>query len=183
MHACVLLSGGIDSATCLALLLQRRAQTEALFVDYGQAALRFESGAARRVADHYGVTLHTVRIDFGRTWGAGEITGRNAALLTLALMSFPHDSGCIALGLHDHTGYADCSRDFLVRIQSVMDLYSLGRITVVAPFISWAKADIVQAARQQGVPLDLTYSCEAGTDIDGCGCCRSCLDRDDHNVR
>jgi len=172
----VLLSGGIDSSATLALYRRRSESVLAMFVDYGQAAAAHEQAAAHRVAAHYVAPLLSVRCNGLGTFGVGYIRGRNALLLHMALAAVPFEAGQIAMGLHGGTPYADCSELFLAEMQRAFDIYCSGTIRVVAPFIDQDKRAILAFCRDVEVPIDLTYSCERGTDPP-CGTCLSCLDR------
>lgn len=172
----VLLSGGIDSCATLALYRRRAMSLSALFVDYGQSASAHELRAAEKVARHYEVQLSTIRCSGFRKFDAGYIRGRNALLLQIALAAAPFEVGQIAIGLHDGTSYADCTAAFVGEMQRAFDIYGHGKIRVVAPFIDQEKRAIVAFCRDAGAPIEVTYSCERGTDPP-CGTCLSCLDR------
>lgn len=171
----VLLSGGIDSSTCLAFYLSERMSAQGIFVDYGQASAKRESRAARLIAGHYGVPL--IRLAWsGRTEkGGGLIRARNAFLVMGALMELPDQISLLALGVHAGTPYVDCRPSFLSTIQAVIDQYELGAVRVTAPFVDWTKFDIWQLSKQLNVPTNLTYSCELGL-AQPCGRCDSCAD-------
>lgn len=172
----VLLSGGLDSATCLDFHLEIGRHSSAFFIDYQQPACEQEFQAALNVARHYGVPLlHT-------TWrglshkSVGAVAGRNAFLLIAALLERPSTATVISLGVHSGTAYSDCSPEFISQMQALFDLYTGGSVQVSAPFIDWTKSDIWAYAVRRGVPIHLTYSCEAGGDRP-CGECFSCQDR------
>ncbi|MDB5072653.1 MAG: Queuosine synthesis-like protein [Candidatus Eremiobacteraeota bacterium] len=171
----VLLSGGIDSAACVALYRAAGREVTGVFLDYGQAAAIPESGAATRIARHYGIGLRLVTVQSDRAFGAGEIMGRNGMLVFAALTSCRLGEGSIAIGIHTGTSYADCSRDFFERISDLVALGSGGSIALEAPFLDWFKHDVLTYADRCGVPRDLTYSCELGTNP-SCGRCASCVD-------
>lgn len=153
----------------------------ALFVDYGQAAAVQEHAAARRVAAHYHVALSTVHCSGLGIFGAGYVRARNALLLQMALTAAPFEVGQIAMGLHAGTPYTDCSPAFVVEMQRSFDMYCDGKIRVVAPFLDQDKRAIVEFCHAVSAPVNLTYSCELGTDSP-CGKCLSCLDRIALNV-
>ena len=104
------------------------------------------------------------------------IPGRNAFLLSAALLERPESATAIALGIHSGTDYADCSPEFVKSMQAVYDLYCDGQVVIACPFIDWTKAEVLSYAESMGVPLALTYSCENGSNPP-CGRCRSCQDR------
>lgn len=171
----LLLSGGIDSTTCAAFLLEQGLHVRGMFVDYGQAAATYEAVAARAISEYYNIELTISRWAGFRPKQDGLIPGRNAFLLIAALMELPDDASVLALGVHKGTCYPDCSRSFICAIQNVFDLYTAGRLRISAPFVNWSKQDIWAYARERRVPLAATYSCERGTEPP-CGKCLSCLD-------
>lgn len=172
----VLLSGGLDSAACLSFYKDLGRPICGLFVDYQQLATNRESRAAKAIADYYDIFLYTARWSGQSQKRAGMIAARNAFLLTAALMERPEQVTTIALGIHAGTQYADCSPEFVRRMQSTFDIYSGKTVRIAAPFGDWTKADIWAYALSKNVPVDLTYSCEAGAN-QPCGKCLSCLDR------
>jgi len=171
----ILLSGGIDSAACLDFFLDLGREPCALFVGYGQAAEQQETQAALAIAHHYNVAIDNIRWTGARQKGPGVISGRNASLITAAMMERPSSVSVIALGIHAGTGYADCSTAFVRNMQQVLDLYSEG-VQLAAPFLNWTKADVLEYCTMRDVPLHMTYSCEKGF-VSPCGDCLSCLDR------
>lgn len=173
----VLLSGGADSSACVQFFLEIGRPTAALFLDYQQAALKQEAQAARRIAEHYGIPFSCARWSGNRTKGAGVIPGRNAFLLAAGAMELPPSVNAVAIGIHAGTDYSDCSSTFVDRMQAIYDLYYSGRVKIVAPFLDWAKNEIWAYAYSAGVPLSLTYSCEAGGQPP-CMRCESCRDRE-----
>lgn len=171
----VLLSGGIDSAACLDFYLELGRPAYALFVGYGQQAEPQEAQAARAVAGHYSVPFISARLVGARPKSAVLISARNAFLLTAAMMERPPSVSVIASGVHAGTGYADCSGEFVERMQAALNLYSEG-VQLAAPFLDWTKADILEYCLTKDVPVNLTYSCEKGS-VPPCGSCLSCMDR------
>jgi len=174
-EAIVLLSGGLDSAACLAFH-QSQNCCSSLFIDYGQFAARKEYQAAADISDFYKVPLKYIRVTGFPQWGVGFVPGRNAFLLHTALMAVTFQKGMVAIGIHSGTAYRDCSDYFLRHMQSSFDIYARGRIHVSAPFLRWTKIEIWEYCRTMKVPVELTYSCEAGHD-QPCGQCLSCIDR------
>jgi 7-cyano-7-deazaguanine synthase len=171
----LLLSGGLDSAACLAYYRASKRHVTSVFIDYEHPARRAEERAARLIAEHYGVPLSTFRMSHLYT-ASGEVMGRNA-LLVLAALSLWRRTGpsMIGLGIHAGTRYADCSPAFVENMQALVDIYASGMVMVDAPFLHWRKSEIYQYAVQNGVPLELAYSCEEGSS-GPCGKCRSCRD-------
>ena len=171
----VLLSGGLDSAACVAFFREQRFDIEGVFVNYSQAAASWELNAARAVAQHYGIPLRTFSWSGGETKGAGEIVGRNAFLALALAMELDHKTGLIAVGIHSGTRYYDCSGAFLSSLQGIIDGYTDGRLRIAAPFLEWDKRLIWEYCLKHHVPVGLTYSCESGT-TPPCGTCNSCRD-------
>lgn len=172
--AMILLSGGIDSATIAALSKDQNARASALFVDYGQASRQAERAASQAVADAYNLPWREVTAAGGEFAG-GEIRGRNAFLVHLALLVIPTQRCVLYLGIHGGTPYRDCGSEFVELMQSSLDFHTGGQVRLATPFLEARKPDIVALAESLGVPFDLTYSCEAGPVP--CGSCASCRDR------
>ena len=172
----VLLSGGIDSATLLSHAHQMWPRVESLFVDYGQAAALGERAAARALASEASVD-HREASFIGSTFGAGEIRGRNAFLVHAALLAWGEERGAIALGVHAHSVYRDCSPEFAGLMQRSLDLHTGGALQLSTPFITRTKGEVFSLALDLHVPLHLTYCCEASGTAP-CGTCDSCRDRE-----
>jgi 7-cyano-7-deazaguanine synthase len=169
----VLFSGGIDSTTLAAQLMGTGRQPELLFVDYGQRSRAAERRSSRAVAARWDCELSEVTLA-GLVPGEGEISGRNALLVHVALAHRPHASR-LHLGIHAGSGYRDCSPRFVELMQRSLDFHTDGAMRLSAPFIGMSKGELVVLARASAVPLELTHSCEAGDKP--CGRCRSCRDR------
>lgn len=172
----LLLSGGIDSAACLVFYLKQAFCIECIHISFGQPALLHECAAARRIAHHFSVPLKVLQWTGSAHLQEGEIAGRNAFLLMGALTEIGGNSGLLATGIHAGTSYYDCSPDFLSAMQTVVDGYCDGRVNLTAPFVKWSKQDIFAFCKSEGVPIELTYSCERGTQ-QPCRECLSCRDR------
>lgn len=170
----VLASGGIDSSTLLALSVQQGLEPVALFVDFGQPAAEAESRAMANICSWLNISWRRVRYA-GSRFHPGEIRGRNAFLLQVALLEFPSDSGIVVLGIHAGTDYVDCSPEFMQIMGQSYGLCTGGTIVAVAPFQDWTKPDVYRLANELGVPIALTHSCEASNSP--CGECDSCADR------
>jgi 7-cyano-7-deazaguanine synthase len=112
----VLTSGGIDSSTLLALLAKQGSEREALFIDHGQEPVAAEHSAAAAICASYCTPLRVVHYA-GTRHGAGEIQGRNAFLVHVALMEFSRSTGTVAIGIHGGTSYKDCTPEFIEVMQ------------------------------------------------------------------
>jgi 7-cyano-7-deazaguanine synthase len=199
----VLLSGGMDSATCLAIASRDRPPVHALTVHYGQRHVR-ELRSARALARRYRVARHVLlRIPVGsllestltrpsrpipsRPSRTGRIPAtyvpaRNTILLSLALgYAESHGLGAIYLGANaiDYSGYPDCRPEFLRAFERLARLATRAgveegrRIRILAPLLRKSKADIVRTGEAVGVPWGLTWSCYAGGRRP-CGRCDAC---------
>lgn len=176
----ILFSGGIDSTACISYYKQRNFNIELLWVDYNYIASNNEEIAAERIASHFGLSLHKVKLA-GVNWPnsrskiSGEYVGRNLSLATIAFNIFPFECGLISMGLHNGTNFIDCSRDFVIKTDSLINFLSHGCVRFDCPFIEMSKLDIIQFGLTNNVPLDITYSCENGKNPE-CGVCNSCSD-------
>lgn len=200
--AVVLLSGGLDSATCLAMARSEGYVCHALSVDYGQRH-RSELEAARRVAAALGAASHrVVRIDLGAIGGSAltdpaiavpekptegipvtYVPARNTTLLALALgLAEALDLRNIIIGANavDYSGYPDCRPEFIEAFQDLANLATKAGLQghafrVHAPLIAMTKADIIRAGSALGLDYALTVSCyQADAEGRACGVCDSC---------
>jgi 7-cyano-7-deazaguanine synthase len=198
----VLLSGGMDSATCLALAA-RAGPVHALTVHYGQVHAR-ELASARALARYYRVARHVVvrmpigplldsaltgrrasPIPKGRARGSTiprtYVPARNTLLLALALgYAESHRADRIWLGINavDYSGYPDCRPEFLHAFRRLARLATRTGveghpIAISAPLLRRSKAGIVRLGERLGVPWALTWSCYAGGRRP-CGRCDAC---------
>ncbi len=199
----VLLSGGMDSATCLALAGRNDRPVHALTVLYGQRHAR-EVRSARALARRAGVVEHhVVRLPIaellsssltrrGRPLPSGGprrgripstyVPARNTILLSLALgYAESRRLGRVYLGANvvDYSGYPDCRPEFLraferlARLGTRAGVEGRGAPRVVAPLLRLSKTEIVRLGERLGVPWQLTWSCYAGG-ARPCGRCDSC---------
>ena len=171
----VLLSGGLDSCACVDFYREMERPVEAVFVDYGQRAVKYERQAARAIAKHYNINLHEIRLSPKTHKNTGEIKFRNLFLLSLALMESSDYTRGVVLGVHAGTQYWDCSSEFIKSLQEMI-IYKYNNIKILTPFINWNKNEIIQYVIDRKIPYKITYSCENGK-TDGCGVCLSCIDR------
>jgi 7-cyano-7-deazaguanine synthase len=204
VKAIVLLSGGLDSATVLALAKSQGRECLALSFTYGQRH-EVELRAATRVAEALGVEEHVVyHIDL-RLFGASALTAdidvpkdavgaegipityvpaRNTIFLAIAL-GYAEARGAteIWLGVNavDFSGYPDCRPDFIDAFQRVIITGTRsgsehGEPRIVAPLMEMTKSDIIRRGTELGVDYSLTHSCY-DPDADGraCGHCDSCI--------
>jgi 7-cyano-7-deazaguanine synthase len=171
----VLLSGGIDSSTCLAYYLHERFHVDAVFVDYGHVAAKKELRAAKSICRHFRVPFRVVQLIGVSQKGPGLIVGRNAFLLCTTVLESDAGARTLAIGLHSGTRYRDCSPLFVRELQNVFDICTGGTIQIGVPFLKWTKPDVWALAKKMRIPVSLTYSCERGLK-QPCGSCDSCSD-------
>jgi 7-cyano-7-deazaguanine synthase len=201
--AVVLLSGGLDSATCLALARSDGFTCYCLSFDYGQRHSA-ELGAAARVAAALGAAEHRT-LDLGLAQFGGSaltdtaiavptgglqagipvtyVPARNTIMLSLALAwAEVLGSRDIFVGVNavDYSGYPDCRPEYIAAFEAMANLATRagveGRhLTIHAPLIALSKADIIRTGTALGVDYGLTVSCyQADTRGHACGVCDSC---------
>lgn len=200
--AVVLLSGGLDSATTLAIARDRGFACHALTFDYGQRH-RFELEAAARIAKSLGAAEHKI-VPLDLTWVGGSA-------LTDTMLAVPHEAGrgipityvparntiflsvglgwAEVLGAHDlfigvnavdYSGYPDCRPAFIQAFERLANVATREGVEgrpfhLHAPLISLSKADIIKTGLSLGVDYSQTFSCY-DPDPGGrpCGVCDSC---------
>ena len=177
-HTIVLVSGGIDSSATVAVCQDAKPKVSSLFFDYGQPAALSEWEAAQRIASHYQIDIDKVNLGATLVSNGGEFFGRNALFILMAAGTVIQRPLTIALGIHALTDYYDTTPLFVRHMQRVLNGYSGGMVTLYAPFLASTKPELVQFARLEAVPLDLTYSCER-QNAPACADCPSCRDRID----
>lgn len=206
MRAVVLLSGGLDSATVLAMARSEGRACHAISFTYGQRH-QVELAAARRVAQSIGVAEHVVYPLDLRVFGGSALTSdiavpkdvegapgipvtyvpaRNTIFLSLALgFAEAREAQEIWIGVNavDYSGYPDCRPAFIDAFQQVIlngtrSGVEQGEPSIVAPLIQLSKADIIRCGVDLGVDYSLTHSCY-DPDLAGraCGHCDSCIIR------
>ena len=188
-RAVVLVSGGLDSATTLAICAQDGFEPSALSFDYGQRH-KLELDAARRVAASLGAREHRVATIDLRIFGGSALTGdiavpknraaksgsdipvtyvpaRNTIFLSYAL------AWCEVLGAADifiganaidYSGYPDCRPEFISAFERMANLATKAGVEgtqfrIHAPLISMSKAEIIRKGSELGVDFSLTHSC------------------------
>jgi 7-cyano-7-deazaguanine synthase len=200
--AVVLLSGGLDSATALAIARERGFACYALSVDYGQRHAA-ELAAAQRVARSGGACEHRVmRVDLAGIGGSAltdptisvpeeagigipvtYVPARNTIMLSLAL-AWAEVLGArdvfIGVNVLDSSGYPDCRPEFIAAFQALADLATRSGVEgnpcrVHTPLISWTKAQIIREGMRLKVDYGQTVSCyQADADGRACGRCDAC---------
>ena len=172
---CVLFSGGIDSTACISFYKMNNYNVQGLYIDYGQPSAKRELQAVKKLSNLLDVNVKTLSLRPNKINNDELIIGRNAFLLTTALLIFPIHVSIVAMGVHAGTDYNDCNIEFINSMQQIFDTYTFGKIQIYAPFIEWSKADIWKYCKKNNIPTGDTYSCELGL-IQPCGQCLSCND-------
>lgn len=201
-RAVVLLSGGLDSATCLAMAQADGYTCHTLAFDYGQRH-RVELTAAERLSRAMGAASHRM-VELGlRQIGGSALTddsidvpeeasegipvtyvpARNTVFLALALgLAEVLDAQAIYIGVNavDYSGYPDCRPAFIEAFQQMADVATRAGIEghgprLATPLIDLSKAEIIRRGTALGVDYGLTVSCyQADEQGRACGKCDSC---------
>lgn len=200
--AVVLLSGGLDSATTLAIARDEGYACYALSIDYGQRHLT-ELVASQKVVKALGAELHrTLTVDLAAFGGSAltdpalevpmvasdaipltYVPARNTIMLSLALAwAEVLEARDIFIGVNavDYSGYPDCRPEFIEACERTANLATKAgveghRMTIHAPLIHLKKSEIIQKGVALGVDYGLTVSCyQADEQGRACGQCDSC---------
>ncbi len=201
--AVILLSGGLDSATTLAIARHQGCDAWCLSVDYGQRHAA-ELVAAARVAASLGAREHrTIHLDMDQFGGSAltdpaiavptgglapgipvtYVPARNTIMLSLALAwAEVLDSQDIFVGVNavDYSGYPDCRPEFIRAFEALANLATKSavegrRLAIHAPLMTMSKADIIRRGAELGVDYGLTVSCyQADAAGRACGLCDAC---------
>ncbi len=198
--AVVLLSGGLDSATCLAIADSLGYRCYALSVNYGQRH-GSELEAAKRIARKYSAEHKIIDLDL-RSIGGSALTddidvpveesegipvtyvpARNTIMLSLAL-AWAEVLGAVDLfiGVNavDYSGYPDCRPEFVNAFEELANLATKAgvvghRLVVHTPLIDMSKADIIRKGTELDVDYAITVSCYQADEVGrACGVCDSC---------
>lgn len=201
-NAVVLLSGGLDSSTVLAIARAEGYRPYALSVAYGQRH-DAELAAAARVARALGAVEHRVaRVDLGIFGGSAltdeaiavpetptegipvtYVPARNTVLLSVAL-AWAEVLGArdlfIGVNAVDYSGYPDCRPEFIAAFEALANVATKAgvegaRFRVHAPLMHLSKAEIIRRGLELGVDYALTVSCyQADEEGPACGRCDAC---------
>jgi 7-cyano-7-deazaguanine synthase len=201
-HAIILLSGGLDSATALAMARAQGFECLTLAVSYGQRHSA-ELAAAARLSKQLGALEHRqMHVDLARIGGSAltdhslavpegptagipvtYVPARNTLFLSLAL-GWAEVSGArdIFIGVNavDYSGYPDCRPEFIAAFERLAGLATRAgvegaQMRIQAPLISLSKADIIRTGVGLGVDYSQTVSCyQADASGAACGRCDSC---------
>jgi 7-cyano-7-deazaguanine synthase len=202
--AVVLVSGGLDSATCLAVAKHQSFEPCALSFDYGQKH-HAELAAAKRISKFFGIKTHKVinllsigelggsaltdnNIDVPDYAGSGEIPityvpARNTVFLSIAL-GWAEVLGAndlfIGVSAVDYSGYPDCRLEFINAFQNMANLATKAavegsQVKIHTPLVTLSKAETILLGASLGVNYGQTVSCyQADEEGRACGKCDSC---------
>ncbi len=201
-RAIVLVSGGLDSVTCLAMARSQGYECYALSFDYGQRHLA-ELEAAQRVSAAFAAKAHkTIKLGLGDIGGSAltdaaidvpttpsdgipvtYVPARNSVFLSLALgWAEVLEAYDIFIGVNavDYSGYPDCRPEFIRAFEVMANLATKAgvegkKFSIHTPLIDLTKAEIIQQGIALGIDYSMTVSCYSAAD-DGraCGKCDSC---------
>ena len=198
----MLVSGGLDSATVLAIAREQVWERHALTVDYGQRH-RAELDAAARVAKALGAATHrVVRVELNAFGGSAltdtaiavpkrpteaipvtYVPARNTILLSMALAHaevLGADAIFTGANAVDFSGYPDCRPEFIAAFERLANVATKrgvegSRVSIEAPLIALSKADIIRRGAALGVDFSLTVSCyDPDASGGACGECDAC---------
>ena len=200
--AVILVSGGLDSSTVLAIAAKQGYQCYTLSFDYGQRH-RSELDAAIRVSESMSVVEHKViKLDLQAIGGSAltdttiavpeketagipvtYVPARNTVFLSIALgWAEVIEANKIFVGVNavDYSGYPDCRPEYIASFEAMANLATRAgvegnHLSIEAPLIDMTKAQIIQAGIELGVDYGQTVSCyQANSDGLACGKCDSC---------
>jgi 7-cyano-7-deazaguanine synthase len=206
--AVILLSGGLDSTTCLALAASEGYACHTLSFDYGQTH-RAELNAAEKIAQHFGVKSHRVANlkslgEFGHSALTDEVIdvpdyqensfipityvpARNTVFLSMA-MGLAEVLGAqdifIGVSAVDYSGYPDCRPEFVAAFQSMANLATKvgvegNALQIHAPLMHLSKAQTIALGLTLNVDYGMTVSCYRADEAGkSCGTCDSCVLRE-----
>ncbi|MBR5008974.1 MAG: 7-cyano-7-deazaguanine synthase QueC [Methanocorpusculum sp.] len=202
--AVCLLSGGMDSTTLAYVAREMGYEILALHMNYGQRTEKKERECAVRIAEHLDAAdFVEISLDYFTKFGASSLTDssievepgvlgkaeqpntyvpfRNANLISIATSYCEARNGdAVFIGVQsgDHTGYPDCTPQFIDAMQNVITIGTQTEkdIRLITPFVSMNKTDILREGLRLGVPYEDTWSCYSEDDA-ACGVCSSCLSR------
>jgi 7-cyano-7-deazaguanine synthase len=202
MKAVVLLSGGLDSATTLAMAMEQGYACYTLSFNYGQRHA-VELDAARKVAGKMGVAAQKIiELDLKQIGGSAltdnniavpqspsagipvtYVPARNTIFLSYALAwAEVLDISDIFIGVNavDYSGYPDCRPEYIAAFENTARLATKAGVEgkpfrIHTPLIHWSKAEIIRKGTELGVDFSLTVSCyQADAQGRACGECDSC---------
>ena len=199
--AIIIISGGMDSVTCLCWAKKEYKEVEALSFDYGSKHSEKELRCARLICELNGIKHHIIKLDFINKLfksdllkSGGEIPEghyeddsmkstvvpfRNGIMLSIAVgYAESVDADNVLIGSHkgDHAIYPDCRKEFTEAISKSAELGTYKKVKIISPFNDKTKAEILKWGLENKVPYDMTWSCYRGGEKH-CGKCGTCVER------
>lgn len=202
--AIILLSGGLDSATVLAMTAKKQLEVTALSFRYGQKHTQ-ELKRAEGIAKHYWVKEHIIidldpepfkgssltgdipvpenRAGISDTIPTTYVPARNTVFLAIALgIAESRKAKHIFIGVNsvDYSGYPDCRPEFIEAFQNLANLATKAAVTgdptlIQAPLLHMTKAEIIKIGTDLGIDYGMTLSCyQPGSAGESCGVCDAC---------
>ena len=200
--AVLLLSGGVDSAVCLAWLMRQGFDVYALTFDYGQRN-RFEIDAAATLAQQMGAIEHQIKQVDLTSWGGSALTDRQLEVPSVATDQVPvtyvparntiflamalawaevlgAQTLCYGANELDYVNYPDCRRAYIDAFQTMANLSTRAgsegkKFDIITPLIQLDKPGIVQLGLDLGVDFSLTQTCyNPAADGAACQVCDAC---------
>ncbi len=202
--AVILLSGGLDSTTVLAIAKSKGFKCYALSFDYGQKQLS-ELVSAKTIAKNFGViehrimrvclddiggsaltdpTLEVPKFDESNEIPITYVPARNTIFLSFALAwAEVLDSQSIFIGVNalDYSGYPDCRPEYIEAYETMANLATKqsvegDKIQIHTPLINLTKAEIINQGRALGIDYSMTTTCyQANDKSEACGICDACV--------
>lgn len=201
--AIVLLSGGLDSSTCLAFATAQQYACYALSFDYGQKQ-RAELNAAKKIAAHFNVVNHEIfQLAMGHLGGSAltddkiaipkhqdssdipvtYVPARNTIMLSIAL-GYAEIVGAdhifIGISAIDYSNYPDCRSEYIEAFTKMANLATKNGVEghpihIETPLMHLSKAETIKLGVTLGLDYGLTVTCyDANTEGEACGVCSSC---------
>ena len=187
-----LVSGGIDSLVMSKMISLQGEKQLPIFIDYGQLAKEKEWKACQRVLKEsnlpkptkfdlrgYGKMMPSGITDSSKAiYAEAFLPGRNLLFLVVAC-SYANYKGAtrVAIGLLDEKShlFPDQTERFVVNANIASNEALNDDLVIVTPLITFSKRDVIDLAKEYGLPIDETYSCHSGNE-QYCGKCISCLE-------
>lgn len=200
MKSVIVLSGGMDSLTALALMVKQDREILAVNFQYGSKHNAKEALAVKKIADHYKIPLKTITLAFNDYLKSDLLTTggkipeghyaadnmkktvvpfRNGIMLAIAA-GYAESEGAktLILGNHagDHAIYPDCRQDFITAMDEAIRVGTYVGVRLESPFVGLTKSEIVTLGEKLNTPYELSWSCYVGED-QACGRCGTCVER------
>ncbi|MBP5427403.1 MAG: 7-cyano-7-deazaguanine synthase QueC [Clostridiales bacterium] len=197
--AVILLSGGLDSTTCISYAIKNGYEVYPISFDYGQRLNR-ELECAKKVVKHFNVKTHKIikmdnvggsaltdmNISVPKFEGDGEIPVTYVPARNIIFLSYATgyaevvgaDAIFIGVNAVDYSGYPDCRKEFIEAFQNMINVGTKrgvegNPIKIETPLLNLSKGEIVKLAKEVGAPLQYSTSCYNGKEK-ACGVCDSC---------